>query len=73
MAPTESKKGEKGQEEAPLRGRRGGKTTITPAMVRKTFWIDRDVEERLREDAFRSERTEAELVRQVLRDHYGIE
>lgn len=56
-----------------LRGRRGGRSTVTPLMVRKTFWIDRDVEGRLREDAFRSERTEAEIVREALRQYYSIE
>lgn len=56
-----------------LRGRRGGRTTVTRVMVRKTFWIDRDVEERLREDAFHSGRTEAELVREALRRYYDIE
>jgi hypothetical protein len=57
----------------PLVGRRGGKTTLTPAMVRKTFWIDRDVERRLRRDAFDTGRTEAELVREALRVYYDIE
>lgn len=55
------------------RGRRGGTTTISEYMVRKTFWIDRDVEERLRRDAFESGRSEAELVREALRQFYGIE
>jgi hypothetical protein len=59
--------------ERPPHGRRGGKTTVTDLMVRKTFWIDRDVEDRLRRDAFESGRTEAEIVRQALRDFYGID
>lgn len=59
--------------EPPLRGRRGGRTTVTPAMERKTFWIDRDVAERLREVAYRSGRTEAELVREGLRRYFDIE
>jgi hypothetical protein len=56
-----------------LRGRRGGKTTTTPDRVRKTFWIDRDVERLLRRDAYQSDRTEAELVREALRLYYHLE
>ena len=56
-----------------LRGRRGGKTTVTPAMVRKTFWVDRDVEERLRREAFETGRSEAEMVREALRLYFDIE
>ncbi len=66
-------KDDKPDGERPLRGRRGGKTTITPLMVRKTFWIDRDVESRLRKEAFDTGRTEAELVREALRVYYDIE
>lgn len=69
MAP--SKEGEPREES--LRGRRGGTTTVTPVMVRKTFWIDRDVEERLRREAFEAQRSEAELVREALRRYFDIE
>lgn len=55
------------------RGRRGGTTTISEHMVRKTFWIDKDVEELLRRDAFESGRSEAELVREALRRFYDVE
>ena len=43
------------------------------ALLRKTFYIDREVERALREEAYRTRRTEAEIVRQLLREHYGIE
>lgn len=56
-----------------LRGRRGGRTTMTPLLVRKTYWIDREVEQILREDAFRTGKSEAEIVRLALRRHYEIE
>ncbi|HUF77880.1 MAG TPA: hypothetical protein VMR44_03070 [Thermoanaerobaculia bacterium] len=69
MAP--SRDDDRGKE--PPRGRRGGKTTVTPLMVRMTFWIDRDVEERLRKDAYETNRTEAELVREALRLYFDIE
>lgn len=57
------------------RGPRGGRTTVSAdgALVRKTFYIDREVEEVLREESFRTRKTEAEIVRWILRDHYGIE
>ncbi len=56
-------------------GPRGGRTTVSAdgALLRKTFYIDRDVEEALREEAYRTRRTEAEIVRQLLREHYGLE
>ena len=57
----------------PLVGRRGGRTTVTPLLIRETYWIDREVEQLLREDAFRSGRSEAEIVREALRRHYDIE
>lgn len=62
-----------GQGGEPLRGRRGGTTTVTPVMVRKTFWIDRDAEERLRKESFRTDRSEASLVREALRLFFDIE
>lgn len=54
-------------------GRRGGKTTMTASMVRKTFWIDQDTEDALRRHAEASAIPESELFRQALRRHYGIE
>ncbi len=61
--------------EEELVGPRGGRTTVSAdgALLRKTFYIDRDVEKALREEAYRTRRTEAEIVRQLLREHYGIE
>ncbi|MFP3941405.1 MAG: ribbon-helix-helix protein, CopG family [Thermoanaerobaculia bacterium] len=56
-----------------LRGRRGGRTTVTPALIRKTLWIDRAVDELLREEAYRSGRPASELVRRALRRFYDIE
>ncbi|MFW6012203.1 MAG: hypothetical protein ACOC7L_01230 [Acidobacteriota bacterium] len=53
-------------------GRRGGKTTATPARIRKTFWVDQDAEDALRRDAEASGLPESEVFRQVLRRHYGL-
>lgn len=57
------------------RGPRGGKTTVSKdgAMVRKTFYIDWEVDEALREAARRKRLTEAQVLRQLLRDAFGIE
>lgn len=70
MPPAQDKK----PSEAP-RGPRGGRTTVSSdgALIRKTFYIDRDVEDALREECYRTRRTEAEIVREALRDRYGIE
>lgn len=72
MAPDES------SEEQPrkkTRGPRGGRTTISEdgLLIRKTFFIDRDVEELLRNDAHERRTTEAAIIRQLLREHYGVE
>ncbi len=57
------------------RGPRGGKTTVSKdgTLIRKTFYIDVDVGEKLREDAHRQRSSEAEIVRELLRDHYGVD
>lgn len=70
MPPTENKSAPENP-----RGPRGGKTTVSAdgALIRKTFYIDRDVEDALRDEAHRSRRTEAEIVREALRERYGIE
>lgn len=70
-----SKRGDGDSSTDDPRGPRGGKTTVSAdgLLVRKTFFLDREVEEALREDSFKTRRTEAEIVRQLLRDHYGIE
>lgn len=73
MAVTKDEGPEPGPPPKLLRGRRGGRTTVTRQMVRKTFWIDRDVEDRLREEASHSEDNESELVRRALRLYYGLE
>lgn len=57
------------------RGPRGGKTTISKdgAMIRKTFYIDRDVDQLLNERARRRALSEAQLIRRILRDYFGVE
>ena len=72
MAPDENNED---QPRTKPRGPRGGRTTISGdgLLIRKTFFIDRDVEEHLRNDAHAKRTTEAAIVRQLLRDHYGIE
>ena len=58
----------------PREGPRGGKTTRSKSgMVRKSFWIDPDVEEALRRMAFEDRRSESEIVREALRRFFQIE
>lgn len=54
-------------------GRRGGTTTVKPRMIRKTVWLDREVEAALRADAYHSGLSEAELVRRALRAAYHLD
>lgn len=42
-------------------------------MVRKTFYIDWEVDQALRGAARRKRLTEAQVLRQLLRDAFGIE
>ena len=57
------------------RGPRGGKTTVSAdgKLIRKTFYIDRDVEDKLRDEAHENRQTEAEIVRWMLRERYGLD
>lgn len=57
------------------RGPRGGRTTVSRdgALVRKTFFIDRDAEIALRDEAHRERTTEAAIIRQLIRERYGLE
>ena len=65
------KKPESGATEGP----KGGKTTISKDgnLVRKTIFIDRDVEEALRDDAHQRRISEAAIIRELLRQHYGFD
>jgi hypothetical protein len=50
-------------------GPRGGTTTLTKSgLVRKNFWLPTDEAEALRLKAFRERRTEADIIRDALRD-----
>jgi hypothetical protein len=62
-------------EEEPRHGPRGGRTTVSTSggLVKKTIWLERDVEHHLREEAFDKRVSEAEIVREALRERYGLE
>lgn len=72
--PTKGSKQGEAEGDVPL-GPRGGKTTVSKDgyLVRKTFFIDRDAEQHLRDEAHSTRRTEAEIVREIIRDRYGLE
>lgn len=42
-------------------------------MVRKTLWLHEDEAEALRRAAFEERRAETDIVRELLRRHFGIE
>ena len=56
-------------------GPRGGKTTVSKSgnLIRKTFWLHPDEEEALRRAAFEQRRSEASIVRELVRRHFDIE
>jgi Ribbon-helix-helix protein, copG family len=55
-------------------GPRGGETTVSKSgMVRKTLWLHADEAETLRERAYRERRSEAEILREALRQLLGLE
>jgi hypothetical protein len=50
-------------------GPRGGTTTLTRSgLVRKNFWLPADEAEALRFKAYKEHRTEADIIRDALRD-----
>lgn len=50
------------------RGPRGGTTTVTPSgLVKKNLWVPFELAEALRTMAFRQRRSEAEIIRDALR------
>lgn len=57
------------------RGPRGGKTTVSKdgAMVRRAVYLDWEIVEAVRRDALRKHLSEAQALRQALREHYGLE
>ena len=59
----------------PGKGPRGGRSTVSPTgdMVRKNFWIETAIEEKLRKEAFDARISEAEIIRRLLRKHYGLD
>jgi len=59
----------------PKLGPHGGRTTVSASgdMVRKTFYIDRVTENALRDEAYQTRRSEADIVREALQERYGIE
>ena len=69
MAPPE----QNGPETEENVGPRGGTTTATGAMRRITLWVDRDVLDHIARLAFETNRTTAEIIRERLRDSFGIE
>ncbi|HEX2253411.1 MAG TPA: hypothetical protein VHQ65_09105 [Thermoanaerobaculia bacterium] len=55
-------------------GPRGGTTTVTKSgMVKKNLWIPRDEAEELRRRAFEERRSEADIIREGLRQVLGLE
>lgn len=44
-----------------------------PPLLRKTFWLDADVDEALRRQAAQFGIPEDELFRRILREHYGLQ
>ena len=58
----------------PTLGPRGGKTTISPGgLMRKTFYLGPEEEEQLRQEAFQLRRSEGDIVRRLIRVHYGLD
>lgn len=56
-------------DEGPL----GGQTTRRRGQVKKTFWINEEEAEALREAAYKERRSEASIVRETLREYFEIE
>lgn len=55
------------------RGPRGGTTTRTGGMVKKSLWLHKDEAEALRKAAFDEYRSEASIIREAVRRYFGLE
>ena len=60
----------KGQERI---GPRGGTTTRKKGQVKKTVWLNDDEADALRRAAYEQHCSEASLIREALRAHFGLE
>lgn len=60
-------------ESADTLGPEGGRTTGTRHLIRRTVYIDRDVDQKVRERAYETRETEAAVIREALRVYFGIE
>lgn len=51
-----------------------GKTSVSPGgLIKKTFWFHPDEAQRLRKEAYERETSQAELVREAVRQYFGME
>lgn len=53
-------------------GPRGGETTRRRGQVKKTVWLNEDEAEAVRKEAFDRRMSEAALVREIVRRHFGL-
>ena len=53
-------------------GGSGGAGGRRPDMLRKTLWIEREMDWHLRREAYENDVSEAEIIRRLIREHYGI-
>ena len=60
----------KGQERI---GPRGGTTTRKKGQVKKTVWLNEAEAEALRRTAYEQHRSDASIIREVLRAHFGLD
>lgn len=68
----ETDTGSTGSSRAPEDDRRATASN-GPELVRRFFWLDPDMAQHLHQAAAEGERSESEIVRELLRAHYGLD
>lgn len=53
-------------------GGTGGAGDQRPEMLRKTLWIEREMDWHLRREAYVNDVSEAEIIRSLIRKHYEL-
>lgn len=73
MSPTDSGSRRPGEAARPIRGPRGGRTTVTPGgLTRVSTYLDEPERTAVRQRAFEEERSISDVIRTAVRHYLGL-
>ena len=74
MSPTDRSSRRPGEAAGPIRGPRGGRTTVTPGgLTRVSTYLDESERSAVRKRAFEEERSISDVIRASVRHYLGLE